>query len=53
LYKLLDLKESDLPESKTIELITLMEDVKEKLQTKINEFSYVDIFVKDGEEEGQ
>jgi hypothetical protein len=39
LNKLLTMKKEDLPDSKIIELINLMENTKEQLQKKINEFN--------------
>jgi len=46
LNKLLNMKMEELPESKIVKLIDIMENVKEKLQNKINEFSNIDIFLK-------
>jgi len=39
LNRLLDMKKEELPESKIIELVNLMEEIKDKLQIKINEFN--------------
>jgi len=51
LNALLTIKKEELPESKIIGLINLMESVKDKLQERINEFTDLDVYLNDRDEE--